>query len=149
MVPPHTSPCASHAGHARTPDLDALEASGDVALASSMWAVARAHPGVGAWTSHPRERVATAPGGLTDAWHRLTHALELIGRHEDLTRGSVPVYSGRRVTVSLAAIDRVEMTDHPLHPRVVVATLVADRCTLPLLTPRGSDMHAVLAAAAQ
>jgi len=153
------------AGRGRAVDLEALSGDSDVALASSMRAVSRLRPDVVAWACHPRERLAPASPGIGGVWHRLTHVLspavlqgrvmggdahawELVGRHEDLTRGSVPVYSDRKLTVSLAAIDTVSLADHPLYPRVVVATLTAGRCELPLLAPRDSAMHEVLAAAA-
>lgn len=151
-------------GHERHVDLDALEDSGDVGLATSMRAVTRRLPNVAAWACHPHERLTPSAPGVRGTLQRLAHASKpavlqgcamggdehlviFVGRHDQLTRGTTQVISNRELTVSLDALDRIEIAGHPRYPSVVVATLVAGYCELPILAPRDSEMHAILAGA--
>ncbi|MFP5359593.1 MAG: hypothetical protein ACLGHM_03750 [Actinomycetes bacterium] len=145
--------------------LAALDAGGDLALGADLREVSAAHPDVRAWACHARARVAPGGTGMRGALHRVSHALspmvvqgcvlagdsvalEVLGRHESLVRGSTPVHSASRLTVALGAMDAVDAAAHPDYPDVTVIALRAGAWSAPLAVPRESAVAAILTRAA-
>lgn len=145
--------------------LAALDAGGDLALGADLREVSAAHPEVRAWACHARARVAPSGAGMRGALRRVSHALspmvaqgcvlagdsvalEVLGRHEALVRGSTPVHSASRLTVALGAVDGVDAAAHPDYPDVTVITLRAGAWSAPLAVPRESAVAAILTLAA-
>ncbi|WP_062384219.1 hypothetical protein [Demequina iriomotensis] len=145
-------------------DLAALETGGDLALTADLRDVIAAHPAVTAWACHARRTVAPTGGGLAGAVRRLGHAwspmvvqgavlggdataLELLGRHAWMTRGSAPVHSASRLTVGLGGLDRIEVTDHPRYEGAAEVALHAGAWTGRIAVPADSPVAEVLRSA--
>ncbi|WP_156165001.1 hypothetical protein [Demequina silvatica] len=149
----------------RTADLGPFDAAGDLALTADLRDVTLAHPAVAAWACHTRRVLVPTGEGVAGLLRRMGHAwspavlqgaiiggdgaaLEVVGRHERLTRGNAPVHSASRLTVSLAALDSITVTDLAGYADAAAVTLASGGWSAVLPVPRGSATFDLLAAAA-
>ncbi|WP_062464926.1 hypothetical protein [Demequina soli] len=147
-----------------TADLRPLDAAGDLALTADIRDVVAARPTVAAWACHPRRVLAPTGDGPRGLVRRIGHAwspmvlqgaivagdgaaLEILGRHEPLTRGNAPVHSASRLTMALSRLDAIAMTDLAGYAGADVATLTAGGWHARLPVPHGSSTLELLAAA--
>ncbi|WNM23762.1 hypothetical protein [Demequina capsici] len=147
------------------PDLGVLSKRGDIGIAAALRDLRAEHRDVTAWACHGHRRVRPAGDGLSGMWERARQVLspvtlqggvlagdrrviELLGRHEWLTRGSVPTLSSSRLTVPMASIDGVDVEPHHEYPDAVVLTLRAGDARMPFAVPVHAPMVALLAGGA-
>lgn len=135
-----------------------LEADTD--LLADLREVAGRVPGLEPWAAHGRVRLAPRGGGagglLQAALHAISPAtlqsavvagddvaMEVIGRHAWLVRGSKPVHSASRLVVPLAALERVAIAPHE-YPGAMTVALGAGQ-GIAVVVPDGSAAHRLFA----
>lgn len=136
----------------------------DTHLVSRALELRSAHPGLVTWASHGRERLTPGGDGLRGAASRLVHslspmtlhgaailadatALEILGRHASLVRGRAPVYSSSRVVIPFGAMDRLSVSQHPVYPAAINATVGAGEWSSAVVVPQASAMEALFSEA--
>lgn len=136
----------------------------DLALVADYRELARANSALEPWACHGRVRVAPRPGGAAGAVRAVAHALvratlqgavvagdatalEVVGRHAWLVRGSKPVHSSSRLVVPLAGLAGVAVDEHLGYAGAVIVRLEVG-APVELVLPAGSPTHRLLVAAA-
>lgn len=124
------------------------------------------NPDLTTWASHGSGRLLPTGTGLRGVAARAAHAvspmtlhgsailadataLELLGRHSSLVRGRDPVYSSSRLVVPFAALDRLELSPHPVYPDAIIATMGAGGWATNFAVPRDSPTERLLSTAAE
>lgn len=137
----------------------------DTYLVSHLLELRRHHPDLVAWASHGKRFLAPDAAGLAGVVPRLAHALspmtlhgamvvadgtamELLGRHAWLVRGRHPIYSTSRLLIPFGAVDRLDLSPHPVYPGVTVVTIRAGEWATDIPVPSDSTAGRLLSAAA-
>ncbi|MDN4471800.1 hypothetical protein [Demequina zhanjiangensis] len=141
-------------------DLSVLRRPGDAGVAGALQDLRADHRDITAWACHAHRRVWPENAGFGQrVQHVLSAAhlqggvlagddtmLELLGRHEWLTRGTVPALSSSRLTIPFARIDGVDEEPHPIYGGAVVLTLRAGGSTMTAVVPEDAPMRRLLTA---
>ncbi|PWD49576.1 hypothetical protein C8046_01450 [Serinibacter arcticus] len=137
----------------------------DQALVSNLREAQRGRPALAPWAWHGRSRVSRRAGGIGRAVARITDAvnpvtlhgailasdgvaLEVLGRRDPLTRGTMPDHSASHLVVALNTLETVTIEGHASFDGVVTAGLVLGGARLELQLPEGSPAHHLLYQAA-
>jgi hypothetical protein len=139
--------------------------SDDTYLVSHVLELRTHHPDLVAWASHGKRALAPGATGPAGVFPRLAHALspmtlhgallvadgaamELLGRHAWLVRGRHPIYSTSRLLIPFGAVDRLDLSPHPVYPGVTVVTIRAGEWATDVPVPSDSTAAQLLSAAA-
>jgi len=138
----------------------------DTYLVSHLLELRRHNPDLATWACHGKRSLAPSASGLAGVIPRLAHALspmtlhgalvmadstamELLGRHAWLVRGRHPIYSTSRLVIPFGALDRLDLSPHPVYPGVTVVTIRAGEWTTDIPVPSDSAAERLLNVAAR
>ncbi|NYI40580.1 hypothetical protein [Demequina lutea] len=140
------------AGVASVPDPGCV----DTHLVSRFLELHSDNPGLVVWASHGSRRMHPVVVGLQGALLRVSHAaspmtlhgaalvadvdaMELLGRNASLVRGRNPDYSSSRLVIPLGALDRLNLSAHPVYPDATIVTIGAGQWATDFAIPSDSD----------